>query len=83
MTPLVLSFHGHGSTAALQEQRTGLSRLADLRRFIAVYPQGVTGPDRQTGWNTGRRKDPPVDDVRFVDGLLSALQRSLWLLQPE
>lgn len=76
-TALVLSFHGHGSTAVLQEQRTGLSHLADLRHFITVYPQGAIGPDGQTGWNTGRRKDPSVDDVSFVDHLITALQRSL------
>jgi polyhydroxybutyrate depolymerase len=81
-TALVLSFHGHGSTAILQEEQTGLSQLADLRHFIAVYPQGVIGPDGQTGWNTARKKDPSVDDVGFVDRLLGTLQRS-FCIDPE
>jgi polyhydroxybutyrate depolymerase len=76
-TALVLSFHGHNSAAALYEQRTGLSSLADAHHFIAVYPQGVIGPDGLTGWNTGRAKDPTVDDLRFVDQLLISLQQSL------
>src|SRR5262249_20291488 len=57
-TPLVLSFHGHGSGAAGQETRTHLSALADLHHFVVAYPQGVIGPDGVTGWNTGRSKDP-------------------------
>jgi polyhydroxybutyrate depolymerase len=77
LTPLVLSFHGHGGTAAQNELLTGLSPLADLHRFIAVYPQGVVGPDGATGWNTGRRQDPAVDDLLYVDTLLTHLQESL------
>lgn len=75
--PLVLNFHGHGSTAAAQERLTKLSLLADQQDFIAVYPQGMVGLDRQTGWATGPVWDPHVNDVLFVSDLLDRLQAQL------
>jgi polyhydroxybutyrate depolymerase len=75
--PLVVSFHGRGSTAAADENVTGLSHVADRRGFIAVYPQGVIAPNGSAGWNTGRSQDPQVDDLLFVGDLLTQLQRTL------
>jgi len=75
--PLVLNFHAHGSSAALEEQLTRFSPLADLHGFIVVYPQGMLGPDGLTGWNTYRAKDPAVDDLLFLDRLLTRLQDTL------
>lgn len=72
--PLVLNFHGHGSTAAAQEKLTKLSLLADQQDFLAVYPQGMIGPDHQSGWATGPAWDPQVNDVLFVSDLLNHLQ---------
>src|SRR5205807_7545075 len=66
---VVLSFHGHGSNAIQQEHRSGMSLLADQQGFIAVYPQGVVGPDGRTGWSTGLRGRPWVNDVLFVSDL--------------
>ncbi len=74
---LVLSFHGHGSNAAQQERRSGMSLLADQQGFIAVYPQGLVGPDGQTGWATGALNSPRVNDVLFVSDLLNHLQSIL------
>jgi polyhydroxybutyrate depolymerase len=76
-TPLVLNFHAHTSNAQLAERSTRFSQLADLHHFIVVYPQGVVGPDGSTGWNTGRGKDPSVDDLGFVDALLTHVQGML------
>jgi polyhydroxybutyrate depolymerase len=76
-TAVVLDFHGHGSNARQQEHRSGLSLLADQQGFIAVYPQGVVGPDGQTGWATGLRNRPRVNDVLFVSDLLNHLQAIL------
>jgi polyhydroxybutyrate depolymerase len=72
--PLVLNFHGHGSSAAVQEKLTKLSQLADQQDFLAVYPQGMIGPDHQSGWATGPSWDPQVNDVLFVSDLLNHLQ---------
>ena len=74
---LVLNFHGHGSNAIQQERRSGMSLLADQQGFIAVYPQGVVGPDGRTGWATGGRGRPQVNDVLFVSDLLTHLQSVL------
>src|SRR5947209_746090 len=71
---LVLNFHGHGSNAIQQEHRSGMSLLADQQGFIAVYPQGVVGPAGRTGWATGARGRPQVNDVLFVSDLLNPLQ---------
>lgn len=76
-TPLVLSFHGHGSSDYAQERATGLSLVADQQHFVAVYPQGLVGPDGRDGWNTGRFRDPPANDVGFVSALLNHLQGTL------
>jgi polyhydroxybutyrate depolymerase len=76
-TPLVLSFHGHGSSAKNQERVTGFSALADQEGFLVVYPQGTVGPDGKTGWATGPAKDPTVNDVLFVSDLLTSLQQTL------
>ena len=78
-TPLVLGFHGHGSSPAAFERFTGLSRLSDARGFIAVFPQGEVGPDGFVGWNTSRDKDPKTDDLGFVRALLAELRGTLCL----
>jgi polyhydroxybutyrate depolymerase len=75
--PLVLNFHGHGSTATIQERLTKLSLLADQQDFIAIYPQGMIGPDHHSGWATGPAWDPHVNDVLFVSDLLNRLQSTL------
>jgi polyhydroxybutyrate depolymerase len=54
-----------------------MSLLADQQGFIAVYPQGVVGPDGRTGWATGLRGRPKVNDVLFVSDLLNHLQSIL------
>ncbi|QBD78181.1 ferulic acid esterase [Ktedonosporobacter rubrisoli] len=75
--PLVLNFHGHGSNASVQERMTGMSRLADQRNFVVVYPQGSVGLDMRTGWNTGPWNYPHVDDVLFTSDLINRLQETL------
>jgi polyhydroxybutyrate depolymerase len=74
---LILNFHGHGSTASMQERITGMSRLADNQDFIVAYPQGTIGPDGHTGWNTGPQNYPHVNDVQFTSDLLDHLQATL------
>lgn len=63
--PVVLSFHGYGSSAAGQEDLSGFSDLAQQERFIAVYPEGE---DRR--WRALGSSDA---DIRFVDAILSDL----------
>jgi polyhydroxybutyrate depolymerase len=77
MTPMVLSFHGHGGTALQQERFSQYSPLADQQHFLVVYPQGVIGPDGKTGWSTARKHEPAVNDVLFISDLLTTLQQHL------
>ena len=76
-TPLVLNFHGHGSNPVQQAYYTDFSTLADQQHFIVAYPQGVVGPDKHTGWATGPKFNPQVNDVLFVSNLLNYLQSTL------
>lgn len=69
---VVLSFHGRTRTATYQEELSGFSGTG----VIAVYPQGLTGPDGQPSWQ-GAPYSPAVDDVRFVEDLLDDLQQRL------
>lgn len=80
--PLVLNFHGHGSTALQQQYRTGFSHLADAYDVIVAYPQGASGPDHHTGWDTGPHRNPHTNDVLFVSNLLTHLQES-WCINPQ
>ncbi len=75
--PLVLNFHGHGSSAAQQENYTGFSQLADRQGFVVAYPQGIVGPDQHTGWSSGGVGKPQVNDVLFASDLISRLQGML------
>src|SRR5579862_3103204 len=72
--PLVLNFHGHGSTAAKQEAISGFSQLADRLGFLVVYPQGLVGSDGATGWASGKPHTTHANDVLFVSDLLTRLQ---------
>ena len=70
--PLVMSLHGLGGNARLQEQHTGFNDLAEREGFIAVYPQ-ATG-DRSTWRSEARGRAGQVDDVQFLSDLLAELK---------
>jgi len=74
--PLVLNFHGHGDNAEQQALYSNFSVLADRQDFVVAYPQGVVGPDKQTGWATGPARNPHVNDLLFVSDMLNKLQSS-------
>ncbi len=73
--PVLLDFHGHGGWAASQATSSGFSELADLRDFLAVYPQGLSY-DGSPDWADDGRIDAGVDDMWFTSDLLDALQQS-------
>lgn len=71
--PLVVAFHGHGSSARDMVRMTGLNAVADQRDFIVVYAQGV---DRSWAAGVNAPADREgVDDVAFTGALLSLLER--------
>lgn len=76
--PVVINFHGAGSSAAGQQAYTRMDAVADRQGFLVVYPNGTGGiGKRSLAWNAGtccgyalRNK---VDDVSFVRALIDDL----------
>jgi polyhydroxybutyrate depolymerase len=81
--PLVLVFHGGGGNAQSMFRKTGMHRVARRFGFHVVYPDGTGLGRRRLNWNAG--STPPqgyaeehdVDDVGFIDTLLTALERDI------
>jgi polyhydroxybutyrate depolymerase len=78
--PVVLNFHGGGSSAAGQQAYSLMDETADREGFLAVYPNG-TGvlSNRLLTWNAGSccgyALNNKVDDVAFVRALLDNLAK--------
>lgn len=71
--PLVISLHGHGSSAAEHEANTSLAVEARARGFVVATPDALGDPAR---WNFDRRPGGP-DDYAFVAGLVEDLVREV------
>ena len=69
--PLVVCMHGRGGTADSFLSLSGMSRVAEERGFIAVFPEAGVYQQRPTGvrnillWN-GFYGDKQIDDVGFI-----------------
>ncbi|SDK52966.1 polyhydroxybutyrate depolymerase [Nocardioides sp. YR527] len=70
--PLILAFHGRGSTGVEVE---GFSELSDLPAVVA-YPDGAigTGSGYRKAWQGAPYEAPDVDDVAFTRDLLAAIE---------
>lgn len=75
--PMVLSFHGAGSTAEFQTGYDGVDAQADVSGFISVHPQGV--PVNLLGLTTLGWDifSPNSAEPAFVRALLDELERTL------
>jgi polyhydroxybutyrate depolymerase len=76
--PLVVNFHGNGSTAGQQRQYSGMNVIADRYGFTVVYPSGTGMSPRQrqflsfnAGGCCGAAMRNNVDDVGFTEAILS------------
>jgi polyhydroxybutyrate depolymerase len=75
--PLVLNFHGFGSSGRQQANYSRFPAKADAEGFIVVSPDAsTTGADTQRQWNLARSDDLP-DDIAFVRHLLDELSGEL------
>lgn len=84
--PLVLSLHGHGQDIDTVTGRFGDTappsvwmHIAEREGFIVAYPQGLVGPDNQSGWNDCRSdttKHTDADDVAFLRALVDRLDQT-------
>lgn len=70
--PLIVAFHGRGSTGVEVE---GYSELSDLPAVVA-YPDGAigTGSGYRKAWQGAPYEAPGVDDVAFTSDLLAAIE---------
>ncbi|MER6304786.1 PHB depolymerase family esterase [Streptomyces sp. NPDC001657] len=73
--PLIIAFHGRGSTASYLREQTRLDEDARARGMLIAYPEGLRklwGAGTQA---TARRPDPDLD-VRFTKALIAELVRT-------
>ena len=80
--PLVIVLHGSGASGETVRHMSRFDSLADVRDFVAVYPDATRNwLGRQSGWNAGECCGPAVrnevDDVGFLRALLSAVSSGL------
>jgi polyhydroxybutyrate depolymerase len=71
--PLVLNFHGFGSTANEQMQYGDFRDIADTEGFLLVHPEGTLLNGEQH-WNVGNfTAGSAADDVGFTEALIDQL----------
>lgn len=70
--PLIIAYHGRGSTGTEVEGFSGLSSLP----AVVAYPNGEigTGSGYRQAWQGAPYAPPGVDDVKFTSDLLDQLQ---------
>lgn len=71
--PLVLNFHGYGSTAFQQEFYGDFRAIADTANFIVVHPNGTLDATGSRHFNVGFTPGSTVDDVGFTTALIDSL----------
>ena len=90
--PLVILLHGglgnadaitgeNGSTAPFKIWMD----VAEHEKLILVFPEGLMGPNGETGWNDCRgdtATTPPSDDVSYIDDLIQKF-RSSFIIDPD
>lgn len=73
--PLVVVLHGAGGSHADVQVGLGWTRLADRAGFVVAFPDGLDHT-----WNAGAccgpARDHRVDDVGFLDALVSTVRRA-------
>jgi polyhydroxybutyrate depolymerase len=79
--PIVLAFHGGGTSAEVMVEFSGLNEKSDAAGFVAVYPNGTGRFPRALTFNggncCGRAMIDNVDDVKFTRALLDDLEHAV------
>ena len=74
--PLILNFHGFGSSASQQMFYGDFRDIADTEGFLLVHPEGTTFIGNQF-WNVGfPGLSSTIDDVGFTEALIDELANS-------
>ena len=75
--PLVFSFHGYSSNAALNMNYTGFTAIADTAGFILVHPDGTLDGSGTPHWNVGGwTVGSQIDDVGFTEAMIDEISAS-------
>ena len=75
--PLVFSFHGYSSNAALNMNYTGFTAIADTAGFILAHPDGTLDASGTPHWNVGGwTVGSTVDDVGFTEAMIDEISAS-------
>ena len=73
--PLIMNFHGLGSTSTQQESYGDFRKIADTANFIVVQPQGlVQSYIGQNGWNNFFAPAQSAPDLNFTSSLIDTLK---------
>ena len=76
--PLVFSFHGYSSNAALNMNYTGFTAIADTAGFILVHPDGTLDGTGTPHWNVGGwTVGSQIDDVGFTEAMIDEIKCKL------
>lgn len=73
--PLIIAFHGRGSTASYLREQTRLDEDARARGMLIAYPEGL-GKLWGAGTRATERRPDPDLDVRFTKALIDELVRT-------
>ncbi len=78
--PLIVSLHGLGASASLQNTIFDFRPLATEFQFILAVPNGLQGAAGLRYWNgtdfcCGAYQQKPVDDVQYVRDLIEGMAR--------
>ena len=72
-TPVVLNFHGLGSTGIQQVALTEYEALAKSEGFIVVHPTGLDIPGRGASWELDQTDIPDRDDLTYANELIDLM----------
>ncbi len=72
--PLIMNFHGLGTTSVQQEAYGDFRKIADTANFIIVHPQGLVQQIGLTGWNNFGAPSQSVPDINFTSNLIDTIK---------
>jgi len=76
--PVVLNWHGLGSSGVEQVAFSDYAALAEAEGFIVIAPTGLpTGDDGRNSWELTPDQDPDRDDLAFANEVLDRVIESL------
>ena len=80
--PLVVVMHGRGGSAETFFDLSGMSVVAEERKFIAVFPQAGIHQQKKDGLRNvllwcGEYEGKPIDDVKFIRNMVADIEGRL------